>query len=138
MREDGAGQGEGLNTGGAIMAEVNDIREAMRGLGLEDLRALREALEALIGERERDEERRVYEQMQELAASIGKDLDGIIKRQRPKRPAATRKAKRPAEVKYQNPDNPKETWTGRGKEPKWLRDALVAGKKREDFLVVAH
>ena len=119
------------------MAEVGDIREAMNGLGLEDLRALREALEALIEERERDEERRVYGEMQALAASIGKDLDEIIKRQRPK-PAAKRKAKRPAGVKYQNPDNPKETWSGRGKEPKWLREAMAAGKQKADFLVVAH
>ena len=118
------------------MAEVSDIREAMNGLGLADLRALREALEALIGEREREEERRVYGEMQALAASIGKDLDEIIKRQRPKRRVGVKKG--PAGVKYRNPDNPKETWTGRGKEPKWLREAMAAGKQKTDFLVVAH
>ena len=42
-------------------------------------------------------------------------------------------AKIPA--KYQNPENPAETWAGRGKTPRWLAAALKRGKKREDFLI---
>ncbi|WP_430642597.1 H-NS histone family protein [Bradyrhizobium paxllaeri] len=30
-------------------------------------------------------------------------------------------------VKYQNPDQPSETWTGRGKEPRWLVAQLKLG-----------
>lgn len=39
------------------------------------------------------------------------------------------------EIKYRNPLNPDETWTGRGKKAKWLADALVGGAKLEDFEV---
>jgi DNA-binding protein H-NS len=35
--------------------------------------------------------------------------------------------------KYRGPNG--ETWAGRGVEPTWLRDAVKAGKKREDFLI---
>jgi DNA-binding protein H-NS len=33
--------------------------------------------------------------------------------------------------KYQNPNNPSETWAGRGKQPRWVRAQLDAGKKLE-------
>lgn len=37
--------------------------------------------------------------------------------------------------KYRNPANPKETWTGRGKQPRWLAAHTAKGKKLEDFLI---
>jgi len=37
--------------------------------------------------------------------------------------------------KYRNPDNADQTWTGRGKQPVWLRDLLAAGKKLESMAI---
>src|SRR5579864_950364 len=37
--------------------------------------------------------------------------------------------------KYRNPDNPSETWAGRGLKPRWLAAALKAGKKLEYFSI---
>lgn len=37
--------------------------------------------------------------------------------------------------KYRNPSNPVETWTGRGKQPRWLRTQLRSGKKLDDFRI---
>ena len=37
--------------------------------------------------------------------------------------------------KYFNPSAPTETWSGRGKQPRWLVAALHAGHKLEDFLI---
>ena len=37
--------------------------------------------------------------------------------------------------KYRNPANGSETWTGRGKPPRWMADYLAKGKKKEDFLI---
>lgn len=37
--------------------------------------------------------------------------------------------------KYRNPANTKETWTGRGKQPRWMAAYVAAGKKPEDFLI---
>jgi len=37
--------------------------------------------------------------------------------------------------KYRNPANTKETWTGRGKQPRWLAAETTKGKKLEDFLI---
>jgi len=37
--------------------------------------------------------------------------------------------------KYRNPANGKETWTGRGKQPRWLAAETGKGKKLEEFLI---
>ena len=36
-------------------------------------------------------------------------------------------------AKYVNPANPAETWTGRGRKPRWLTAKLDKGAKLEDF-----
>lgn len=38
-------------------------------------------------------------------------------------------ARKPAApAKYKNPANAKETWSGRGRQPGWYKDAVAAGK----------
>lgn len=37
--------------------------------------------------------------------------------------------------KYCNPSAPAETWSGRGKQPRWLVTALQSGRKLEEFRI---
>ena len=37
--------------------------------------------------------------------------------------------------KYRNPDNASETWSGRGRKPKWVEEQLAAGKSQEALLI---
>ena len=61
-----------------------------------------------------------------LAKAHGFDIDDLFGR--------GRKGKVP--VKYRDPKNPANTWTGRGRMPRWLVAATRGGKaKREDFLI---
>jgi DNA-binding protein H-NS len=47
-----------------------------------------------------------------------------------------RKAKGTVAVKYRDPQNAENTWTGRGRMPRWLVAATKGGKtKKDDFLV---
>lgn len=39
------------------------------------------------------------------------------------------------DVKYRNPANPDQTWSGRGKRPNWFKEALAKGKRKEDLAV---
>jgi DNA-binding protein H-NS len=41
----------------------------------------------------------------------------------------------PVVPKYRNPNEPSETWTGRGKQPRWLVAALKSGKRIDDFRI---
>jgi len=38
-------------------------------------------------------------------------------------------------AKYANPDNPSETWSGRGRKPRWLAARLKAGDRIDKFLI---
>jgi DNA-binding protein H-NS len=38
-------------------------------------------------------------------------------------------------VKYRDPRNPANTWTGRGRMPRWMAAAVKGGSKRDDFLL---
>jgi DNA-binding protein H-NS len=69
----------------------------------------------------------VMAQIRELAASIGATVTfGILK------PAQSGKGSK-VQVKYR--DGKGNTWTGRGEKPKWLREALEAGRSVEEFAV---
>ncbi len=37
--------------------------------------------------------------------------------------------------KYRNPANPNETWTGRGRQPKWMAQLVAMGRSPSDFLI---
>jgi DNA-binding protein H-NS len=37
--------------------------------------------------------------------------------------------------KYRNPERPSETWSGRGKRPRWMSAQLKSGKKVDEFLI---
>jgi len=51
--------------------------------------------------------------------------------------AAPRERRRYPRVlpKYRNPDEPSETWSGRGKTPRWLAAALKTGHTIEEFAI---
>ena len=41
----------------------------------------------------------------------------------------------PATAKYANPANKSDTWSGRGRKPRWFAEALARGGKPEDLAV---
>jgi DNA-binding protein H-NS len=50
-------------------------------------------------------------------------------------PKGAKAERKPVEPRYRNKNNHAETWTGRGKQPKWLVTELEKGAKLEDFLI---
>lgn len=48
------------------------------------------------------------------------------------KPASSRP---PVAAKYRNGADASQTWTGRGKRPRWLADAVAAGATLESFLI---
>ena len=47
----------------------------------------------------------------------------------------TKTARAPVPAKYRHPENPALTWSGRGRKPQWLAEALSAGKTAEDMAI---
>jgi DNA-binding protein H-NS len=52
-----------------------------------------------------------------------------------KAPVSERRPYPPVSPKYRNPDRPAETWSGRGKQPRWLVAQLKSGNRIEDFRI---
>ena len=48
---------------------------------------------------------------------------------------AARKAASKVAPKYRNPANEKDTWTGRGRQPRWVAAEIANGRKLEDLLI---
>jgi DNA-binding protein H-NS len=108
------------------MAKANGID--LSKLSIPELEALaRDVQEELVNRRE-TEKQRVLDQMRELAGSIGMTLEELLISQR-----GGRAAKGVVAVKYRHPENPDLTWSGRGKRPQWVNDALAEGKTLEDL-----
>lgn len=49
--------------------------------------------------------------------------------------ATSRKRKSTAAPKYRHPENPSITWSGRGRRPKWIAEALENGKSLDDLRI---
>ena len=67
----------------------------------------------------------------ELFGGLGA-ATGVVSK--PRATTAGRKLGKVA-AKYRNPANPKETWTGRGKQPRWLATETAKGRKLDEFLI---
>lgn len=46
-----------------------------------------------------------------------------------------KRSRKPADAKYTNPDDASQTWTGRGRRPRWIEAALAAGKSLDDMAI---
>ena len=82
-------------------------------------------------ERQVSKRKEVLSEIKVLAASIGVTLDisDTLSGKTPSRKVAK------IPVKYRNPHNKSETWTGRGVKPRWLRNLIEQGRRIEDFAV---
>ncbi len=49
--------------------------------------------------------------------------------------APGKRTRAPAVAKYRHPENAAETWSGRGRKPRWFIAAIEAGKSPEDLAI---
>ncbi len=107
------------------MAKGNSID--LSKLSIEELEGLAKDIETEINSRREAERERVLSQMRELAASIGTTPEELFRR------TGRVIVEKVVAVKYRHPDNPALTWSGRGKRPQWVVEALASGKTLADL-----
>jgi DNA-binding protein H-NS len=99
---------------------------ALKTMPIAKLQALKNQVEAAISAKVTERRRELESELSNLGG-----ISGGGKRGRP----AGRGRMGPVAAKYRNPDNPTETWAGRGLKPRWLTAAIKGGKKLDDFLI---
>ena len=83
---------------------------------------------------------RARKEAQRVAREYGvsvEDLTGAAPS--PAKSKAKSKPKRRGKVapKYRNPGDASQTWTGRGRQPAWVAEALAGGARLEDLAIVS-
>lgn len=100
----------------------------LQTMDLKDLKQLLKDVESAIADFKDRERNKALAEVEAFARARGltaADLSGI----------AGRKTRKSAPPKYANPADRSLTWTGRGRRPRWVVDALAAGKELGDLAI---
>lgn len=104
----------------------------LKSLSVDELWELHEAVAAELTQKIVAERKKLEQRLQKLSSVDTRGLSAAktaLKEPRPRRPYPK------VFPKYRNPKNHRETWAGRGKQPRWVTAQLKSGKKLDDFLI---
>lgn len=116
-------------------------------LTVTELEELVKLCNSQIESRKKTKKKELAKTFRDLAKSEGLDVTDIIdetgtgatRKRRGKKAtgkkAGRKKTRGKVAPKYRNPNNPRETWTGRGRKPLWVVAALDSGKKLQDLAI---
>ncbi|HCT72743.1 H-NS histone family protein [Psychrobacter aquimaris] len=99
----------------------------LENLNVDELRAITENAQQLIAKKQHQRLYDAYMQFEKIAEDSSASIEEILK--------AGETLEKKRSIKYRNTDNNEETWTGRGRKPTWLVEALAAGRSIEDFAI---
>lgn len=91
----------------------------------EELMGLAEEVRLALEEKDREDRQKKLNTILQLAREIGMGVSFYDLEDN----------KRKLDIQYINPDNPSETWKGRGLMPTWLKQKVDAGHSKEEFKV---
>ncbi|ALG89246.1 MULTISPECIES: H-NS histone family protein [Actibacterium] len=97
----------------------------------EDLLALRSRIDKALDRLAVEEKKKALEAVKQAAKTHGFTLDELMPLVDGAKPA--KKTKLPA--KYRNPENPSQTWSGKGRPPGWMKEALENGTPLSDLAI---
>lgn len=128
-----------------VLNNIRTLRAQAREVSLQELEEMLSKLESVVSER-RDEEQSMLAEQKEREDKLAKYremllADGIdpsdlmaIEASKGKTGKAKR-APRPAKYEYTDEKGEQKTWTGQGRTPAAIKEALDAGKTLESFLI---
>ncbi|MBN2631180.1 MAG: H-NS histone family protein [Rhodobacteraceae bacterium] len=100
----------------------------LNDLSLKDLKDLQSQVAKAIASFQERRKKEAIAELEEKARAMGFSLSELVGLTAPKKRA-------PAAAKYANPANASETWSGRGRKPRWFDLALKSGAKPEDMAI---
>ena len=105
------------------MATINGLDK----MSCAELLKLQERIEAAIAEKRVEDAASTKEALRAMAEKAGFDIKDLFgKRGSPKGSGV---------AKYRNSKDSSQTWTGRGRKPNWLVDAVKKGAKLDSFKI---
>lgn len=104
----------------------------LKTLSLAELKDLRDEIDIETEVRAKEERQKLLQEFRDKAKALGVSLEDLLAGQKTK--GRVRSAGKVA-AKYANPADASQTWTGRGKQPRWVSECLAAGKTLDDLKV---
>ncbi len=105
-------------------------QKSLEAMSLEELEALQKAvakaIESLDERRRREAIASVEAKAREMGFSLSELTGGA---------GRSRRATRPP--RYRHPENPELTWSGRGRHPAWIKEAIESGASLDDFKIAS-
>lgn len=98
----------------------------LNSLTRNELETLKKDVEKALKTVETRQRKQAREAAEAKAREMGFSLDELLGQ--PKKSSKT-----PLPPKYRHPENPALTWSGRGRQPAWFKEALEAGTAPEDM-----
>ena len=96
-------------------------------MSLDELKRLKRDLDKAIANFDKRRKAEAKHGLEEKAREYGFSLSELVDVKTTKRTETA--------PKYRNPGNPEQTWSGRGRQPVWFRNAIEAGTELDDLKI---
>ena len=110
-----------------------DLAETLDSMGLDELRELRKNIDRAISSFEGRRRQEAISAAEQVAKEHGFKLAELVGGRRAGKAKGTDEGSSANRAAYVNPDNPEQVWSGRGRRPGWVRDALAAERTLDDL-----
>lgn len=95
----------------------------LENMSKDELVKLKSEVEKAIASAEKRALQNARRAAEKAAAEFGFKLEELTGAEKPRATAA----KKAGVAKYRNPEDDSQTWTGKGRQPQWFKDALAKG-----------
>lgn len=106
----------------------------LEAMSIEEMWQLHEEIIQVLSNKLTSEKRELEKRLAKLRQD--KNMPGPVSQDQHAKGRTQKRRKYPKVFpRYRNPDNHSETWSGRGKQPRWLAAALTRGRAIEEFKI---
>ena len=107
----------------------------LKSLNLRDLKSLQKKVDRAIATHEKRARKDALNAVKDKAKELGFSLKELVGGGDALSSKASTTSRAPAEPKYRNPSDPTQTWSGRGRKPNWIKDAIDDGADIESMRI---
>jgi DNA-binding protein H-NS len=117
---------------GAHMAKTD-----LSNYNLAELKGLQFDIEKEIKSRQKGELKKARERILAIAQDMGVPVSALLSAEGGGKKGGAKKGGngQQGQARFRNPADDTQTWTGRGRQPKWIAEGLTKGKSLDDFRI---
>lgn len=110
-----------------------ELSEKLDSLDIDELKDLRKTVDRAISSYETRKRQEAISAAEQAAREHGFKLTDLLGNGKAGRGRKSDASSTESAAKYVNPHNPEQTWSGRGRRPNWINEALDSGRTLEDL-----